>query len=238
MKKKSIIVIAIIVFVLFVDQLVKIWVKSDALSMLFSGGNFQIGESKPLVPGVVQLYFIENRGMAFGTTLGDGVWAKYVLSVFRLIAIVGIAVYLRKLILENKVNMSFLITIALIFAGAAGNLIDGMFYDFTFGIDPSISENWVLNEFNMPIYDETGNIVLRKSGFLLGSVVDMFQFTVKWPSGTPFGYGEKDIFPFIFNVADASISIGVAMIVLKYRKFFKKEDKKEAEDKSDSVVVS
>ena len=164
--------------------------------------------------------------------MGDGVWAKYVLSVFRLAAIVGIAVYLRKLIKENKVNMSFLITIALIFAGAAGNLIDGMIYDYSFGIDPNIDENWVLNEFNMPIYDETGNIVLRKGGFLLGSVVDMFQFTLKWPTWMPLGYGGKEIFPFIFNIADASISLGVAMIILKYRKFFKKEDT------SDSVVVS
>ena len=57
-----------------------------------------------------------------------------------------------------------------------------MFYDYAFGVDPSVSENWMLNEFNMPIYGPDGEVVLRKSGFLLGSVVDMFQFTVKWPT--------------------------------------------------------
>ena len=226
MKKKSIIVIAIIFIVLVIDQLVKVWVKTD----------FAIGEARPLVSNIIQLYFIENRGMAFGTTLGDGVWAKYVLSIFRFAAIIGIAIYIGRLIIENEVKMSFLITIALIFAGAAGNLIDGMFYDFAFGVDPSISENWVLNEFNMPIYGSDGEIILRKSGFLLGSVVDMFQFTLRWPEWVPFGYNGKEIFPFIFNVADASISLGVAMIVLRYRHFFRKE--KLSRPIEDSIPIS
>lgn len=213
LKKKSIIVIAIICIVLIIDQIVKVWVKTD----------FLIGEARPMVSNIIQFYFIENRGMAFGTTLGDGIWAKYVLSIFRFAAIIGIAIYIKRLIIENEVKMSFLITVALIFAGAAGNLIDGMFYDFAFGVDPSISENWMLNEFNMPIYGTDGDIVLRESGFLLGSVVDMFQFTLTWPEWIPFGFDGKEIFPFIFNVADASISLGVAMIVLRYRHFFRKE---------------
>ncbi len=159
--------------------------------------------------------------MAFGTTLGDGVWAKYVLSIFRFGAIIGIAVYIRKLIKANEVKLSFLITIALIFAGAAGNLIDGMFYDFMFPMDPLVRENWIVNEFGFPVYGADGEILLREGGFFLGSVVDMFEFTVKWPSWTPFDYAGKDIFPFVFNIADASISIGVAIIILRYRKFFK-----------------
>lgn len=161
--------------------------------------------------------------MAFGTTLGDGVWPKYILSFFRLGAIIGIAIYLRRLILEGKESISFLVTIALIFAGAAGNLIDGAVYDIYFGIDPSIRTNWMLNEFGFPIYDETGNITLRQGGYLLGSVVDMFQFTVKWPSFMPWGYAGRDIFPFIFNVADFAISVGVGVIILRYRRFFKKD---------------
>lgn len=213
MKKKSIIVIAVILLVLIVDQLVKIWVKID----------FQIEESREFMPNFLQLYFIENRGMAFGTTLGDGVWPKYILSLFRFGAIIGIAIYLRKLIIENKESLSFLITIALIFAGAAGNLLDGVFYDVYFGIDPSIRTNWMVNEFGFPIYDDTGNITLRQGGFLLGSVVDMFQFTVKWPSFMPWGYAGTDIFPFIFNIADFAISVGVGIIILRYRRFFKKE---------------
>ena len=213
MKKKSVIVIAVILIVLLVDQWVKIWIKTD----------FQIEESRVFIPKFLQLYFIENRGMAFGTTLGDGVWPKYILSFFRLGAIIGIAIYLRRLILEGKESISFLVTIALIFAGAAGNLIDGAVYDIYFGIDPSIRTNWMLNEFGFPIYDETGNITLRQGGYLLGSVVDMFQFTVKWPSFMPWGYAGRDIFPFIFNVADFAISVGVGVIILRYRRFFKKD---------------
>jgi len=215
LKKKSIVVIAVILIILLIDQLVKIWVKTD----------FQIEESREFIPKFLQLYFIENRGMAFGTTLGDGIWPKYVLSLFRLGAIIGIAIYLRKLITEGKESISFLITIALIFAGAAGNLIDGVFYDVYFGVDSSVRTNWMINEFGFPIYDETGNIVLRQGGYLLGSVVDMFQFTVKWPSFMPWGYAGRDIFPFIFNVADFAISVGVGIIILRYRKFFKKEAK-------------
>jgi len=199
---------------LIVDQLVKIWIKTD----------FQIEESRDLIPDFIQFYFIENRGMAFGTTLGDGIWPKYILSIFRFGAIIGIAIYLRNLIVQNKEKLPFLITISLIFAGAAGNLIDGVFYDSYFGIDPSIRTNWMINEFGFPIYDETGNITLRQGGYLLGSVVDMFQFTVKWPSWTPFGYAGTDVFPFIFNVADFAISVGVGIIILRYRKFFKKDE--------------
>jgi len=224
LKKKSIIVISVILFVLLIDQLVKIWVKTDLLSGILPGGNFQITEARPLIPNFVQLYFIENRGMAFGTTLGDGVWAKYILSVFRFAAIIGIAIYLRKLIKEGEVGITFLVTIALIFSGAAGNLIDGVCYDLVFGIDPSIRENWVVNEFGFQTYDETGNVILRKGGFLLGSVVDMFQFTLKWPESMPFGLGGQDVFPFIFNVADMAISLGVAMIIFRYKRFFKKEE--------------
>ena len=217
MKKKSFIVIALILLILTVDQLVKIWVKTD----------FQINESRDFIPDLLQLYFIENRGMAFGTTLGDGVWPKYILSIFRFGAIIGIAVYLRKLIIEGQENLFYLATIALIFAGATGNLIDGVLYDSYFGIDPSIRTNWLVNEFGFPIYDETGNITLRQGGYMLGSVVDMFQFTLKWPSFMPSGLAGSDIFPFIFNVADFAISLGVGIIILKYRKFFKKEKTEE-----------
>ena len=228
MKKKSLIVIGIILIVLLIDQIVKIWVKQ----------NFGITESRPLIPGFIQLYFIENRGMAFGTTLGDGVWPKYVLSLFRFGAIIGIAIYIKKLIVENQVNLFFLTTIALIFAGAAGNLLDGIFYDGYFGIDPSIRENWLVNEFGMPIYGANGEIQLRDGGILLGSVVDMFQFTVKWPTWMPFGFGGKEAFPFVFNVADAAISLGVGMLVLRYRKFFGNDEKDAGSKSEEEVAVS
>jgi len=220
-------VISIIIFVLLVDQVVKIWIKQ----------NFAITETKPLIPGFIQLYFIENRGMAFGTTLGDGIWPKYILSLFRFVAIIGIGLYIRKLILENEAKYFFLVTIALIFAGAAGNLIDGMLYDGCFGIDASISENWMTNEFGMPIYGPDGEIQLREGGFLLGSVVDMFQFTFRWPVWMPFDLGGKEAFPFIFNVADAAISLGVVMLVLRYREFSSKSNELPKE-KDEDIVVS
>ena len=153
MKKKSLIVISVILIVLLIDQIVKIWVKQD----------FAITETRELIPGFVQLYFIENRGMAFGTTLGDGIWPKYILSLFRFAAIIGIAVYIRRLIIENEVKYFFLITIALIFAGAAGNLIDGMFYDGYFGIDPTVSENWVINEANLVFYVDRNQLDAAQS---------------------------------------------------------------------------
>jgi signal peptidase II len=213
--------------VLLIDQIVKIWVKQ----------NFAITESRQLVPGFIQLYFIENRGMAFGTTLGDGIWPKYILSLFRFGAIIGIAIYIKRLIVENEVNLFFLTTIALIFAGAAGNLLDGVFYDGYFGIDSTIRENWLLNEFGMPIHGANGEIELREGGVLLGSVVDMFQFTFKWPSWIPFGFGGKEAFPFVFNVADAAISVGVGMLVLRYRKFFNHKTNT-GSDTEEEVAVS
>ncbi len=212
MRKKSKIAIIIIFLVLLIDQAVKIWIKTS----------FDIQESRPFVPGVLQLFYIENRGMAFGTTLGDSNWAKYALSIFRLIAIVGIGFYIKKLVQNEKTKTSFIIAIALIFAGATGNLIDSMFYDLIFPIDPSIRTNMVLNDVGFPIHDNNGDVLLRDGGFLLGSVVDMFQFTPVWPEWMPFDLGGTDIFSAIWNVADAAISIGVVMILFRYRDFSNK----------------
>lgn len=160
--------------------------------------------------------------MAFGTTLGAGIWAKYALSIFRLLAIVGIGYYIRKLLKEQDTSLGMVISVGLIFAGAAGNLIDGMFYDFIWELDPNISWNWELDSNNSWVVGADGNPELRPHGFLLGSVVDMFQFTLTWPSWMPFDLAGKEIFGAIWNVADGSITLGVAIIVVKYRTFFKK----------------
>lgn len=192
-----------------------------------------------VIDGFFQLYYTENRGMAFGATLGGGAMAKYALSFFRLAAIGGIAWYLRKLIVENQSPKGLLIAVGLVFAGATGNLIDGAFYDLIWSLDPDISWNWAMDgDRNILLDPVTDDIMMRPNGFMLGSVVDMFQFTTTWPSWTPaidlnlpsfLGganiidiYPGKEIFGAIWNFADLSISIGVGLIIFRYRKFFRK----------------
>jgi signal peptidase II len=213
-------VILLVLGVLIIDQIVKILVKTQM------DPHEQIG----VIDGFFQLYYIENRGMAFGTTLGSGAIAKYALSLFRLVAIVGIAYYIYKLLKEKNVHNGLIYSVGLIFAGATGNLIDGMFYDFIWELDPNIAWNWAIDENNSWVVDATGNPELRPHGFLLGSVVDMFQFTAVWPSWMPFGLGGKEIFAAIWNVADASITFGVGIIIVRYRTFFGKKTTEESKD--------
>ena len=172
--------------VLLIDQLVKIYIKT----------HFELGESHEIFSWF-QIHFIENKGMAFGYELGGSGsnWGKLFLSVFRIAAIIGIAWYLRKLII-NGAKTLLLVAIGLIFAGAFGNIIDSMFYGLVF----NESHELQVAEF-MP--KEGGY-----AGFLYGNVVDMFSFS---------------FFPPIFNVADSSISIGVAILILKQKSFFGKK---------------
>jgi signal peptidase II len=205
-------VILLILGVLIVDQIVKFLVKTQ----------FAPHEQMSVADGFFQLYYIENRGMAFGTTLGSGALAKYALSIFRLLAIVGIGYYIKKLLSEKEVSLGMVMSVGLIFAGAFGNLIDGMFYDYIWDLDPNVAWNWALDSNNDWVIGADGNPQLRPHGFLLGSVVDMFQFTATWPSWMPFGLAGEEIFAAIWNVADASITAGVALIIINYKKFFKK----------------
>ncbi len=211
--------IAIIVTaILIIDQLVKIWVKSG----LFGFDAMYQNQSIPVIANFFNIYYVENPGMAFGTTLGSGVWAKYALSIFRLIAIAAIAVYVVRLLRDPAVHKGLIYAMALIFAGATGNLIDGMCYDYVFDINPDHRWNWIEDENGALITGDGGVPVLRQTGFLLGNVVDMFQFTSKWPSYFPVGMSGEEIFGAIWNVADASISTGVGLIILRYRTYFRK----------------
>lgn len=207
-----------------------------------------------VIDGFFQLYYIENRGMAFGATLGGGAAAKYTLSLFRLGAIIGIAWYIKKLLNDPATPKGLLVAVALVFAGATGNLIDSMFYDLFWEVDPQMRWNWMETAEGGYLYDpETGRPELRPSGFLLGSVVDMFQFTTTWPSWMPvidltlpswLGGAQimdirpgKEIFGAIWNFADLSISVGVGLIIVKYRKFFRKTNETEQE-KTRTVVAA
>lgn len=208
-------VIALILLITVVDQLVKIAVKTT----------FDPHERLTVIDGFFQLYYIENRGMAFGTTLGSGAVAKYALSIFRLVAIVSIGYYIRQLLKEPTVQKGMIYSVGLIFAGATGNLIDGMVYDCIWPVRTDIAWNWALDGTNNWLMDEAGQPVIRPHGFLLGSVVDMFQFTAKWPSWMPFGWDGAPIFGFIWNVSDAAITIGVLWVVTRYRAIFKRRTK-------------
>lgn len=180
-------------------------------------------ETINVIDGFFNLFYTENRGMAFGTTFGDSVWAKYALSLFRIGAIVAIAVYIKRLIQDPKTHMGLVYAMSLILAGAAGNLIDGMFYDLIWDLDMNFGTNYQQEMYEgrkIPMIRD-GQIVPRESGFLLGSVVDMFQFTAKWPAFFPQGMAGSEIFGAIWNVADAAISGGVALIILRYRTFFR-----------------
>jgi signal peptidase II len=216
LRKKIIIVGALIALILFLDQWLKIWVKT---SFAQSGEDYI-----DLAGSWLRLTYVENQGMAFGTTFGSSVWAKLSLSIFRLVAIFGIGWYWYKEAKSGK-KMEFLIAIAFVFAGAVGNLIDSMFYDYIFKFDPCLIYNQLegsgvkavchTNFLDYPVE-------VRKQGFLFGTVVDMFQFNFIWPNWVPSLAG-KEVFPAIWNLADGSITIGVVMILIRQRVYFPKE---------------
>ncbi len=193
-------VLWVIFAVLFIDQISKLWIKL----------NWTIGERMTVIPGFFELHFIENNGMAFGMAL-PGDWGKIALSVFRIVAIILIALYIKRLIKEGA-HPGFVTCVALVLAGASGNIIDSAVYGILFGASTYVDVAGFL--------PEAGGY----AGFLKGHVVDMFHFTVKWPEGTPWvGNSNAEIFPPIFNVADAAITIGVLWILIRQRRYFPKE---------------
>lgn len=197
MKKRS--VFLIILLIVAADQALKIFVKT----------HFQLGESHLIFGHWFQLYFIENEGMAYGWKFG-GEFGKMVLTLFRLAAVIFGVFYIKKII-EKKYNPAFVFCVALIFAGALGNLIDSMFYGLIF-------ENSTVSNI-AHIFPAHGY-----AGFLHGKVVDMLYFPIidtHFPSWFPFWKGESFVFfsP-IFNIADASISTGIIAIFVFQKKFF------------------
>lgn len=177
--------VLLILFVLLIDQGLKIWVKNH----MFIGQEFKI------LGNWFIIHFIENNGMAYGLELG-GNFGKLILSLFRIVAIFGIGYGLHHLI-KHKYNRGLILCIALVFAGALGNIIDSVFYGVAYGY----------------------------SSWFHGAVVDMLYFPLiegNFPSWFPIWSGEEFIFfrP-IFNIADASIFIGVAIILVFQKRYFK-----------------
>lgn len=158
-----------------------------------------------------RLHFVENKGMAFGMTLGNilGDYAKLTLSIFRIVAI-GFMAYILHHFIQKKVNTGLIISIAMILAGALGNMIDSTFYGLLFSESTHHQVATFLGE--------------GYASLLHGEVVDMFYFPFYrgfLPDWIPFWGGEYAIFfRHIFNIADAAITLGVFNIILFQRSFF------------------
>lgn len=179
--------------ILVVDQLIKIWVKT----------HMTLHESIR-VTDWFYLSFIENNGMAYGMQLGS----KLVLSLFRVVAIGLLAYYLVQQV-RKRARTGYQICLAMVLAGALGNLIDCMFYGLIFNAS---SPHYI------SYFVEFGS---GYAPFLMGKVVDMFYFPLivtTWPEWVPFvGGGEFIFFSPVFNFADACISVGVVLLLLFYR---------------------
>ena len=191
---KGLVAVFVIFIVIAVDQTSKIWVKT----------NMALGDSIEIAKWF-EIRFIENNGMAFGIeAIG-----KIFLSIFRIIAVVFIGIYLTKIIKKNY-KTGFIVCISMVLAGAFGNIIDSVFYGEIFSASyPGHVANLV------PIGE-------GYSSWLHGKVVDMLYFPLietTLPNWVPIWGGTEILFfRFIFNLADASISVGVALLLLFYRK--------------------
>jgi signal peptidase II len=190
--------LAIVFAVLLADQGLKFWVKTHMM----------LGQEFEIFPWFI-IHFTENMGMAFGMELG-GDWGKLALSLFRMLAAVGLAYYLHIMVKKGASNGA-IVAISLVFAGAVGNIIDGAIYGVLF------SES----------YGQVATMFPADGGyapFLYGRVVDMFYFPLvegHFPSWFPMWANEHFLFfrP-VFNIADAAITCGMALIIILQKEFF------------------
>ena len=203
MSKKNIAILTVLIAIIL-DQVLKIYIKTTyALN-----GGFEIFSW-------FQIHFTENNGMAMGFEFG-GKAGKLFLTVFRLVAIIGIIYWLAQNI-KRKVHTAVIIAISLIFSGAVGNIIDSVFYGVIF----DTPKNGVATLFSENPYGTLFH----------GKVVDMFYFPfiedAILPEWIPFIGGDAfTFFQYIFNPADAFISIGVAILFIFSKQAFPKEEKK------------
>lgn len=191
--KRGWMTVAIVTAILLVDQVIKIWVKT----------NMTLHEQIEIFSWF-KILFIENNGMAYGMELGS----KLVLSLFRIVA-VGILGWYIASVVRKKGRMGYLVCLSMVMAGAAGNIFDSMFYGLIFNAS---------SEFYTSYFVPFGT---GYAPFLMGKVVDMFYFPLivsTWPDWVPMVGGNPFVFfsP-IFNFADSSISVGVVLILLFYR---------------------
>ena len=198
----------IVLAILAADQALKVYIKLNYRLTYYGNG--------PIVDwGWFRLLFVENKGMAWGASLSDFLpfisedTAKLLLSIFRLLAVTGIGIWLSRAV-KAKAPKLQLIAVGLIFAGALGNIIDSVFYGVLF------SET---------TYNQLATFLPEEGGYaplMFGHVVDMFQFpmfTWTWPSWLPIvGGNQFTFFEPVFNIADSAISVGVVLLLLQQRK--------------------
>lgn len=196
MRSRATLLSFIVLIVVILDQALKIWIKT----------HFYLGEDLKILPWF-HLYFIENNGMAFGMELGS----KLVLTIFRIIAVCALIWYMAKIYTLRTIPRGYLVCLAFITAGAAGNIFDCVFYGVIF---------------NNPIPPQVATLFPEGGGYaplFLGRVVDMLYFPLfsfVWPSWLPFVGGQQFLFfqP-IFNLADAAISCGIIVLIIFYHRY-------------------
>ena len=185
--------VILVVVLLVIDQVIKVLVKT----------NMRLHESIE-VTSWFYIDFVENSGMAFGMTFIN----KYILSTFRIVAVIAICWYIMQLV-KRSASRGYVVCLSMIMAVAAGNIIDCMFYGMIFSASHS---------FDAAYFVPFGH---GYAPFLLGKVVDMFYFPIietTWPDWVPVWGGQPFVFfsP-VFNFADACVSVGVVLLLLFYR---------------------
>lgn len=200
MKKVAIVVFLVLLF----DQALKFYIKTT----------MYLGEDIHVFGDWFIIHFTENNGMAFGWEFA-GKTGKYILSIFRLLAVGGIGYYIWYAY-GKKARPGLLIALSLILAGALGNILDSAFYGMIF----SESGDY-FNQVPAALFPEAGGY----SSFLQGRVVDMFYFPIIRGSFPEWLMGGKEFVFFrpVFNLADASISVGVFMLLIFQNRYFTRE---------------